>query len=510
MLFLIYSLSFLFFCFSIAFLVLRYVKRKLFGQIDVKTSHLGEPNECGFIFNRAIVIGGSISGLLAAGTLSKHAREVIIIERKQFHKGMKGSIVPQADQGHILLTRGLEIWNKLFPNIHSVMAQHCGGRMCDWGADFVWNSIGGLRIPLEKGEAGVESFQLTRSLLEELLREEVFKLKNVKAIDRSVVVELLTTTTTRPTNKISVKGVRYRNATNKALALDEDHVDRSKEAMYEDSSIELRADLVVDCSGLTTQTPKWFSKLGYPISQKKVKCYLGYAGLLLMPPKYHNFRHTYCQMYPPSNTKLAGFMPVEDGKWIFTLGGINKDYPPKDREGFEEFSRQLPNVYEVLSKSEPLTEIKSYLIEGSRYNYFEELNITGFVALGDSVASFNPIYAQGMTVAAEGALLMDQLLRRKDFEMDTFCREFQHRLSNQLVFPWLLATSVDLCFPKTIGGSKLNRLFSRFIDKFFTRFLLLGTKYKYVHIQTVRAFNMVYGYIDILLDPGLFWYILFG
>lgn len=64
----------------------------------------------------AIVYGGSITGLMAAGVLSRHFERVTLVERDRFEEGTharKG--VPQSRHAHILLTRGLSILNEVFP-----------------------------------------------------------------------------------------------------------------------------------------------------------------------------------------------------------------------------------------------------------------------------------------------------------------------------------------------------------------------------------------------------------
>jgi len=498
--------------FGVFFIFLRSLKLYFFKQIDVKTSHFGEINDHGFVFDRVIVMGGSISGLLAAGALSRHSKEVIIIEKKSLDSSTTGSIVPQGEHFHVLMARGAEIWEKLCPNITNAMHKRSNGSICDWGSDLKWKSSGGWRVPMDPGEIGIETYQLTRSALEELLRIEILKMENIKLIDLASVTGLITSVT-GPNNEIVIEGVRYIRKVSSNGNSTVENVPIAGDTQISPRESLLASDLVVDCSGLTTQTPKWFLEMGYPMRQKKVNCYLGYSGLILSPPAdKHSFNHIYCQTIPPTNTRALGMMPVEDGRWMFTVGGINKDYPPRDLEGFADFIKDLdvPSGLEILRKSTPVTEVKSYRVEGNRYNFFEDLNIDGFIAIGDSVATFNPVYGQGMTTASEGVLLMDYLLRKKDFCRKSFCRIFQRQLSHQLILPWLFASATDLRYPKTSGGTLLDKIISFFVELLVGRIFFLGSKHKYVHKQTMKIINMVYGYADVLIDPKLYWYVLFG
>jgi len=70
------------------------------------------------IEKKAIVIGGSIAGLLTAQVLTKYFHHVTIIERDRFpEKPEQRHGIPQAHHVHALLIRGQQILEQLFPGI---------------------------------------------------------------------------------------------------------------------------------------------------------------------------------------------------------------------------------------------------------------------------------------------------------------------------------------------------------------------------------------------------------
>ena len=66
--------------------------------------------------SRALVIGGSIAGLLAARVLVEHFQIVTVVERDQrLALPAPRHGVPQAAHQHVLLLRGLHLIEKWFP-----------------------------------------------------------------------------------------------------------------------------------------------------------------------------------------------------------------------------------------------------------------------------------------------------------------------------------------------------------------------------------------------------------
>jgi 2-polyprenyl-6-methoxyphenol hydroxylase-like FAD-dependent oxidoreductase len=148
---------------------------------------------------------------------------------------------------------------------------------------------------------------------------------------------------------------------------------------------------------------------------------------------------------------------VEDGKWQVTLFGYIGDHPPHDDEGFLKFAEQLasPDIYEALQEATPLTDIKIYNVKEEVRRHYEKLQRfpEGLIVVGDAACSFDPVFGQGMTVAAKEALALSQLLQKSNGRLAGFPKKFHKRIARIIDIPWLLATSEIRRLPQ-VGGKR--------------------------------------------------------
>jgi 2-polyprenyl-6-methoxyphenol hydroxylase-like FAD-dependent oxidoreductase len=150
---------------------------------------------------------------------------------------------------------------------------------------------------------------------------------------------------------------------------------------------------------------------------------------------------------------------VEGERWLVSLWGGSKDYPPNDEAGFLDFARSLrtPLLFETIRQAEPLTAISSFRSAENRLRQFDQLprQLENFLVLGDAACAFNPVYGQGMTTAGLGAVLLDSLLaryRRTQADLTGLARQFQRHLVRLISAPWMLATGEDFRYGKTVVG----------------------------------------------------------
>jgi flavin-dependent dehydrogenase len=139
---------------------------------------------------------------------------------------------------------------------------------------------------------------------------------------------------------------------------------------------------------------------------------------------------------------------MEDGRWHVTLIGMGGDYPAQDEAGFMEFARSLPTpvIAEALRGGEPLTDIYGYRKAENRLRHYDRLPayLENFLVFGDAVYAFNPVYGQGMTVAAIGAEMLDTCLHEQKGDWTGLAEKFQKRLAKDVVaLPWQMATGED-------------------------------------------------------------------
>jgi 2-polyprenyl-6-methoxyphenol hydroxylase-like FAD-dependent oxidoreductase len=220
----------------------------------------------------------------------------------------------------------------------------------------------------------------------------------------------------------------------------------------------LPADLVIDASGRGSQTPRWLAELGYPsVAETQVKIGVGYASRIYRRPSTASAQQVLLIHPQPPKTKRTGYIfPIEGNAWMVTLSGYAHDYPPIDEAGFLAFARNLgvPDLYEAIKDAEPLTPIVIHKIPTDRWRHYERMRLpNGLIVLGDAACSFNPIYGQGMTVAALEAQLLGTCLKQQlsTGTMEGFPQRFQKGLAKILADPWLLTTSEDFRFTEVEG-----------------------------------------------------------
>ena len=206
---------------------------------------------------------------------------------------------------------------------------------------------------------------------------------------------------------------------------------------------------------------------------------------------------------PPYSKRAGVIYSVEGNRWVLTLTGVAKDYPPTDDVGFLEFARSLrhPIFYDLIKNARPLSPLYGYRRTENCWRHYEKLSKLpeGLVALGDAVCTFNPVYGQGMTAAALGAIALGDSLRQHP-SMGGFPQFFYRRLARVNSAPWLMATGEDLRWQGTEGAKpdSIARLMHRYLDSV----LLLGTERPQVWEHFLKVIHMVEPPTS-LLRPGI-------
>jgi 2-polyprenyl-6-methoxyphenol hydroxylase-like FAD-dependent oxidoreductase len=380
---------------------------------------------------RAIVIGGSIAGLLAARVLSDYFTQVTILERDPVHdqpESRKGQ--PQTRHLHGLLANGLEIFTHYFPDLPEALAAK-DVLMGDMAENMQWYTHGGYR---RRFHMGLNGATMSRQFLEWLVRQRVLALPNVSLLDNCAVKQLLTTP-----DKKRVTGVL---------------VERRGEGRQ---TTQAPADLLLDCCGRGSRAPQWLKELGYAApAESEVKMDIGYATRLYRrdPDDPRGQQWTLITPDAPRETRFGGIFPIEDGRWIVSMGGWGGDHCPADEAAYLEFARQMPapDIYNIISQAEPLSDIIPHKMASSLRRHYEKLTRfpEGYLVLGDAIASFNPTYGQGMTSAAMQARELDRLLAERP-SPDKIAAAFFKRVAKVVDIPWNMAVGEDFRFTTTSG-----------------------------------------------------------
>lgn len=403
----------------------------------------------------AVVIGGSMAGLMAAQVLTAYFDRVTIIERDTLpnEPGPRNG-APQARHAHVLLQRGQLILNELFPGLTAELVAR-GAYLIDNSQDVLWLNPSGWNL---RYRSGLEVLSCSRDLLEWGVRSRLRANAKVHFIETSDVVGLATTA-----DRTTINGV----------ILEARHTSACAETCA--------ADLVVDASGRNSKAPQWLTALGYPTpAESIVNAHMGYASRLyqLPPDPKRDWRAFYLQAAPPVHAGFGGMFQLEEERWIVTMSGANGHYPPTDEAGFLEHARTLrhPLLYETLKNATPLSPIAGYRDMKNRWRHYEQMlrRPENFIVVGDAVCAFNPVYGQGMTIAALGADLLatcldEQRCRQPKGQLTGLAHHFHQSLAKLLATPWMFATSEDYRYPETEGvaPSRLIKVMHWYLDQLF-------------------------------------------
>ena len=373
----------------------------------------------------AIVIGSSMAGLLAARALSTRFEQVTVLERDRLPENpepRKG--VPQGRHAHALLAAGLNSLESLFPGMTQTLIQ-AGALSGDAAASIRWFQFGGYKV---RSHSGITGLCLSRPLIESTVYGAVTNLPNVSFVETCSVIAL----TTSP-DKSKVTGVQ--------VSLDDYEI-------FEN----LDADLVVDASGHGSLAPNWLEDLGYakPI-QSIIKINVGYTTRTYRRHSSDLGGDIAAILAPkaPEQKRAGVMLAMEGNRWMLTIVGTLGDHAPSDEAGFLEAVKNLPapDIYNVIKNAEPLSSIVTFKYPHNQRRHYEKLTRfpEGLLVFGDALCSFNPIYGQGMTVAALEALA---LLEESRAELDGLAKRFFARAATIIETPWTIAVGEDLRYPE--------------------------------------------------------------
>ncbi|MFE9769759.1 NAD(P)/FAD-dependent oxidoreductase [Streptomyces sp. NPDC005808] len=394
----------------------------------------------------AVVIGASATGLFAAAALAEFA-DVTIVERDHLPDGptdRRG--VPQSRHAHLVWSGGVAAFNELLPGVvDDIVARggrlvHIMGNMVSRAPNEVW-----FRRFLSTHH---RNLVCSRNLLDAVLRERLLK-------DERVTLRQNTTALVLEGDATRITGVRVRSDGNE---------------------LTLKADIVIDASGRGSRTPQWLENFGLPnVAERRVDAGVAYATRLFRAP--HNtvdagFPLINVQANPAKAPGQGGIiLPIEDGQWIVTLCGTRGGEPTSDPDAFVDFALGLsdPVIGELLKDAEPLGDVATTRSTANHRRYYEKAKNwpDGFVVLGDAIASYNPVYGHGLTVAAQCALVVRDILRAGQVTADGTARRIQRAVARPVGGAWDLAVGQDAFYPGATDTppSAVERLLARFVDR---------------------------------------------
>ncbi|WP_055568577.1 FAD-dependent oxidoreductase [Streptomyces atriruber] len=416
-------------------------------------------------WERAVVVGGGYAGLVTARVLADHFAEVLVLERDPVlpDTGVHPH-VPQGYHAHALLARGGEVLEDLFPGLRTELADQ-GAPVFDYGERISFLLPTGY-APTDPVGVRIQTF--TRDELERRLRQRVSAIPSVRLLPAA---RCETVTASAPGR---LDRVRYRTG--------------------DDGTTEVTADLVVDASGRSTSVDRWLTEARLPASAKTViKAKITYtSACYVRPPRdRQDFDVAYQMAFAPDVPRGGVVLAVERDRWMCSLFGIDEHVPPTDDEGYLDFAQSLgnPRLAEQIKRGTREGEIHRYTNPGNEWRLHHKNAHwpERLVAVGDALCVFNPVYGQGLTVAALEADLLGRLLRGLDKRrgLDGLSRAYQRAAARVIQVPWTMATSSDLMWAPT-----RHPLPARFAHWYNQQVFALAVRDPGVWARFVRVLNM--------------------
>ncbi|MFF8592106.1 NAD(P)/FAD-dependent oxidoreductase [Streptomyces sp. NPDC015220] len=394
---------------------------------------------------RVVVIGGSVAGMLAAAAVRPHAASVEIIEAHELGEGpVPRTGVPQAAHIHFLQTGGAEAIDALLPGTtHRLLA--VGAHRIPVTTNMVIHAPEGWYRRWQRATHHV--ITASRDLIDSIVREQLLE------SDPRITVRPHTRVVGLLGDRHTITGVRLRTA--------------------DGTRAERHADLVIDASGRTSRLPRWLATLGISdLARDVIDSGLAYASRIYRAPvPTHHWPVVGVQADPrlPRPGNAGGILPIENDRWHVSLMGAPGAHPTRDADAFEPFARTLrhPVIADLIARAEPLSDVRVTHSTANRRHYYERLPSwpEGLLALGDSAAVFNPVYAQGISVAAQSALALREALATGSTSGSA--RRAQRAIARPVDSAWALSTGQDIHFSTTKGKapSPLDRLLHRYVSR---------------------------------------------
>jgi 2-polyprenyl-6-methoxyphenol hydroxylase-like FAD-dependent oxidoreductase len=380
--------------------------------------------------SHAVVIGGSLGGLLSGLVLRKHFDRVTIFERDAVSddpEPRKG--VPQGRHVHTLFGGGADVVERLLPGFGQELIS-AGARKHDFGEGIKWYHQGVWKL---RADIGLPSYWMSRPLLDSSIRRRVKDVAGIRICDQVDVTGLVANDDNTRVTGVSV--------THRA---DGDRVE------------EIDAALVVDAGGRGSRLPGWLESLGYARpTESLVEIDLKHASRIMEPPQDRPDWGTLAVYgHAPASKRTGYIFPIEGDRWLASCVGFLGDHPTDDDAGWLEFARSLdqPDFFDAVSSAKPLTPISTFVFPANQRRHYERMSRfpDGLLALGDAVCAFNPVYGQGMSACALQVAELENTLQSGPSAAG-LARGFFRRTAKINDDPWLLATSADFLYPETRG-----------------------------------------------------------
>jgi 2-polyprenyl-6-methoxyphenol hydroxylase-like FAD-dependent oxidoreductase len=380
---------------------------------------------------RAIVTGAGMGGLIAARVLADFFDEVIIVDRDHLadEKNPRPGI-PQGRHPHGLLGGGTQALEALFPGFTIDLAA-AGAVQVDSGSESLWETPNQADFP--RIHLDWTTYCMSRPLLELTLRRRVERISNLRIRAGHKVLNIVPDST-----GTAAIGIRYQTTAGAVGVLE--------------------SDFIVDASGNGFLTMEFLRKTGRHLPKETtIGVHIRYSSALFERCHIRDaYRLVITPPAAPDNHRAGLLLPAENNTYQVALKGIKHDVPPLDPDEFVSYAKQLPTltIYHALKNAKRVSEITPFSFPESRWRHFNTVPDfpRGLLPIGDAISRFNPVYGQGMSVAAQEAKLLSDLLQEtREDSFDSSVSTFLTRVEAIIADPWTMSAIPDFAYRETTG-----------------------------------------------------------
>ena len=394
-----------------------------------------------------LVIGAGMTGLLFGKVLSEVAERVSILDHDELPTGpefRRGA--GQMRHTHMMLDRGREIYEQLFPG---AVEECCGPGTgpFDASAEFRWHQFGMWK---PTPDVDVDMWPTDRTRFEWAVRRRLQEQGNVEFVPGRKAVDFVF-----DEEETAVRGAVFEtdNGTNETWP----------------------AQLVVDAMGRGTRTPGLLEDHGFgPLPDQAYEAGVSYTtGEVHEPSDYgHNWRLLYIMPGSFDSPRLGVIYRLNEDEYRVTLGGWSGVRAPTDESGFRDFARDLahPALHEILEHTEFSSDLRRFRVPRMQFRRYDEMDDRpdGLLVAGDAFCNFNPVFGQGMTVAAREAIALRDLIGRDRESAAVVAPStldaYYDRAASLISESWVMTAALDCQFPGVEVEERLPRLLAPFVE----------------------------------------------
>lgn len=383
------------------------------------------------VFERGVVVGCGMGGIAAAAALKDCCEEVIVIEKDKIpDEPISRRGVPQDEQLHNLLTRAQIHLDELLPGFCDYLRfQEVGDAIVS-----TETHVFELGMQMPERNLGLRLMSAWRPKIEHTARELLMNADN-----------------------ISLRGLTRATG----LAIDKESYVRGLRVSDRRGSSVVDTPLVVDSSGTGSRAHEWLRELGYespPVDELKVDQW--YVSMIMRRPEKYIDNNSFWLTFPnPPGSRGGLVSPLEGDKWYVSLSGRRVDVPPRTHGEMLEYALGLedPVIAELIEASHPISTPKLFKKTKATWRRYDQLTnpTNGFLPLGDSIASLNPLFGQGISVAAWQAAELKDILRNveRETELHDATVEFHKRAAIACKAAWTLGDMVNGIIPAELQNA---------------------------------------------------------